>query len=704
MDFPDLTRLIEPQSVMVVGASERQGSIGRHILENLLVHSEFAGDLYPVNPRLDSVLGRPCWRSVERVPTAAVDVAVVAVPAAHTLAELHACASRGVRFAVVVTSGFAETSVDGRRMQTEMLALARATGMRIYGPNSPGISNINRRIGLSISPAFKTDRLGGPIALITQGGGLGRTFLQGMERGIGVGLWCSTGNEADLQLSDFVHHVAGAEDIKAVALIVEGVRDGRRFMAAARAASAAGKPIVALKVGRSEYGVRAALSHTASLAGSAEINSAVFRELGVIEVDDLDELVETAALLCRLPPRLGGKVCVYSFSGGTSALAADMVGAAGLELGTFQPDTIAGLKGIAPAYAALDNPVDLTTEVFSRRDLNARCLRQVAADRGIDVVLFPTPADYGVITDQAAVDLVEVQKEAGDKLIVPVWMSDHYGKGYYHLQEHGYPPFRSMGKAVKAIARVVAWSNRPVAGTVELPGAVPPESLAASGVRRGLLSEPDAKSLLATYGVPVPEGRIAHSEEDAVRCTETCGWPAALKIVALGLVHKSDIGGVRLGIRTLAEAGSAYREMIAAVGERHPELLMEGVLVERMVTAPGLELLVGVHRDAVFGLVLSFGLGGLWVETLKDVTHRTLPLSRAEATRMIREIRAWPLLAGARGRPVSDISALETLLLQISDFAVAQGGALEEMDLNPVWIGPTGAGVQVLDAVIRFAK
>ncbi len=704
MDFPDLTRLIEPRSVMVVGASERQGSSGRHILENLLDHSEFAGDLYPVNPRLDSVLGRPCWRSVERVPTAAVDVAVVAVPAAHTLTELHACASRGVRFAVVVTSGFAETGAEGKRMQTEMRALAKATGMRIYGPNSPGISNINRRIGLSISPAFKTDRLGGPIALITQGGGLGRTFLQGMERGIGVGLWCSTGNEADLQLSDFVHHAADAEDIKVVALIVEGFRDGRRFMAAVRAAAAAGKPIVALKVGRSEYGVRAALSHTASLAGSAEINSAVFRELGVIEVDDLDELVETAALLCRLPRPLGGKVCVYSFSGGTSALAADMVGAAGLELGTFQPDTIAGLKSIAPAYAALDNPVDLTSEVFSRRDLNARCLRQVAADSGIDIVLFPTPADYGVITDQAAADLVEVQKETGDKLIVPVWMSDRYGKGYYHLQQHGYPPFRSMGKAVKAIARVVAWSRRPVAATVEPPGAALPESLATVGVKRGLLSEPDAKSLLATYGVPVPAGRIARSEEDAVRCAETCGWPVAFKIVALGLVHKSDIGGVRLGIRTLAEAGSAYREMIAGVRERRPDLSVDGVLVERMVTAPGLELLVGVHRDAVFGLVLSFGLGGLWVETLKDVTHRTLPLSRAEAARMMREIRAWPLLAGARGRPVSDISALETLLLQISDFAVAQADALEEMDLNPVWIGPTGAGVQVLDAVIRFAK
>jgi acyl-CoA synthetase (NDP forming) len=697
MHFDDLTYLLKPRSVMVVGASDREKSLGRSALDNLLVTSNFTGPIYLVNSSKDTVSGRQCWRSVEEVPAGPIDVALVLVPAAHVVEALRACARRGVSFAVVCTSGFAEVGPEGQRVQAEMARLAQVSGMRIYGPNCPGLFNINQRVGLTISTEFKADLEGGPIALVTQGGGLGRGFFQTVRHfGVGVGLWCSTGNEADLEISDFLHHVARQPDLKVVALVAEGFGDGRRFMAAARAVAAAGKPIVILKIGRSDYGIKATVSHTASLAGSAAINSAVFRELGIIEVDDLDELAQTACLLSRLPANFGSKVCVYSFSGGASAFAADMIGLVGLELAVLQPETSRRLKEIAPSYAALDNPIDLSTDVFTRGDLNLLCLREVAADSGIHIILVPIPADYSSTTDQLANDLVAVQAANKDTLIVPVWMSERHSPGYEHLLQNGLQPLPSLRNATRILSRIVAWTKRPVDVRASS------SDVAKSSGVRGLISEHEAKELLGARGISVPSGKLVKGADAAAQAAQKIGFPVVLKIVADGLTHKSEVGGVRLNVTTSGEARDAYTKMMGDVLRHRPNLKIDGILVESMTTANGLELLVGVHRDEVFGLVLSLGLGGIWVETLNDVAHRTLPLSDVQAAQMIEEIQAWPLLAGSRGRPRSDIDALKALLQKISDFAVAEEGSLEEMDLNPVWIGPEGSGVRILDAVVRF--
>jgi len=682
-DFPDLSRLLAPRSVAILGASERPRSVGCDTLRNLAEHSDFDGAIFPVNPGRDSVLGLRAYPDMAALP-GPVDVAVLCLPAGAVIAALRDCAAAGTGFAVVFTSGFGETGAEGRAIEAEMAAIARESGMRIYGPNSPGLSNINRRLGLTFSPVFKDDRLGGGIGLVTQGGGLGRAFIQASERGIGTGLWCSTGNEADLTMADFVHHMVGDPDIRVIALLAEGFRDGPRFLRAARAAARAGKPVVAMKVGKSDYGVAATRSHTAALAGSAAVTSALFRQHGIVEVDDLDELIDTAALFERagIAPRRG--ICVYSFSGGTAALAADMVGSAGLTLSELAPDTRAGLRALAPSYAAVDNPVDLTTQVFTEDTLNRDCLSLVAHDPATDVVLLPIPADYGPITDRSAEDMVALAADS-PALLLPVWMSGHRAQGYARLNEAGLAPFRSLGKAVTALGRLI-WR-----GGWQLSEAAAP---ALPELPPGDLDEAQAKAALAALGLTVPEGRVVASADAAQGAAREIGFPVVLKALVPGLLHKTEAGAVAIGLADADALASAWEAMAAALARQGHGL--ERALVERMEQGPGVEVMAGLHRDPVFGPVVSFGLGGVMVEALGDVTHRAAPFGRAEARAMIDEIRGRALLGPLRGRPGADLDALADLLVTVA--ALGARGDIAEMDLNPVRAGPAGA--VVLDAVI----
>ena len=343
----DIARLINPRSIALIGASEREASIGERTMTNLLQHSQFSGEVYLVNPTKQEIRGMRCWSSITALP-ATPDVAVVVVPASGVLAVIEECVARGVLFAVILSSGFGEAGAEGERAQQRMKEIAQAGGLRLYGPNCPGLVNVNQRLGLTFSPSFPHDLTKGPIGLATQGGGLGRNVMQAMERGIGIGLWASTGNEVDLQVADFIHYMADAPDIKVIATLLEGIKDGPKFIAAVRRAAQNGKPVIALKVGRSEYGRRAAQSHTASLTGSAEVNSAVFRQFGVIEVHDIDELVDTAWLFARAMPTAQEGIGIYCSSGGTAALTADAVGAGGLTLAEFAAETTAILKNKLP--------------------------------------------------------------------------------------------------------------------------------------------------------------------------------------------------------------------------------------------------------------------------------------------------------------------------------------------------------------------
>ncbi|MCT9118490.1 acetate--CoA ligase family protein [Cupriavidus gilardii] len=702
----DLSHLIHPRSIALVGASDRANSIGERTLTNLVKHSRFDGELYLVNPGKSELMGRRCWPSVASLPDTP-DVAVVVVPASGVLAVLEECAARGVRFAVILSSGFGETGAEGEREQQRMRALAERSGMRLYGPNCPGLTNVNAQLGMTFSPSFPHDLVKGPIGLATQGGGLGRNVMQAMERGIGIGLWASTGNEVDLQVADFIHYMADAPDIKVIATLLEGIKDGARFAAAVQRAAANGKPVVALKVGRSEYGRRAAQSHTASLTGSAEVNSAVFRQLGVIEVHDIDELVDTAWLLARALPTERDALAIYCSSGGTSALTADAVGAEGLTLAGFAPQTTELLRTALPGYAAIGNPVDTTAAVLSDATLIEKTLGAVASDPNVGLVVVPITLDYGETTTRMASHIIQAQ-QATSTPIVPIWMSDRLGDGYKLLVQHGFAPPRSVNKAIAAVRRWTEYGHwyrghagRQLARVPTVPSQ-PEEGTIATRV----LSEAEAKGRLRDAGIRLLPSEVAGSAEDAARIAEAMGFPVVAKIASAQILHKSDIGGVRVGLSDASAVREAWLAILAAARSHCPGAAIDGVLIEKMAPAGGLELIIGVTRDPTFGHVLTFGSGGIHVEVLRDVSRRMLPLADGDAAAMIREIRAWPLLAGSRGRPPVDVAALEALLQQVSDFVRDNAAWIEEIDLNPVWVdlvreaGKPTDGAMPLDAVI----
>lgn len=694
-EFPDLSALFLPRSIALVGASDKPDSIGARTLENLTTYSKWAGQLMLVNPRGGEIQGRTCFRSVRELPDTP-DVAILAVRADQVLDSLRECDARRMPFAIVFTSGFGETGEEGRAVEAQMREIARESGMRIYGPNCPGLNNMNAGLGMTFSPAWRLDTRPGPIGLATQGGGLGRSFLQAMDRGVGIGLWCSGGNEVDLEVSDYIHAMADAPDIRVIVTVLEGVRNGPRFMAAALHAARRGKPIVAIKIGKSEYGIKAAQSHTAAIAGSAEINSAVFRELGIIEVDDIDEMIDVASLLARRPPTGREHVAVYSFSGGTVALLSDRIGAEGLKMSTFAPETLAGLRAALPSYAAIDNPVDVTAEVLVNKDITYTTLKTTASDPNTDVVIVPIPVEYGRTTQLMAESMVRVQREVGIP-IVPVWMSDRTGEGLRILIEGGLMPLRSVRNTVRAIQRYAQWGRWRSA----FDAAWEPLGSTGAAPATRALDEATAKRVLRDAGIPTPLGEVVHTAAYAAAAFGRISpSKAVMKVVSSTITHKTDVGGVKLGIDSPAGAAAAFDAIVEKVSASSGAEAIDGVLVEPMLPSPFVEAVIGIHRDPVFGHVCTFGLGGVAIELFKDVSRRLLPLTEASAREMVLETRCHQLLVGHRGQGAHDVDALVDTLLKLSDFVTRHARVVEELEINPLAVRPKGQGVSALDAVL----
>ena len=604
------------------------------------------------------------------------------LPAEGVLDVVKDCATAGVRHLLVLSSGFSETGAAGRVLQEDMVRLARASGMRVYGPNSPGLANIADRVLLSMSPVAGSDVTSGPVGLVTQGGGIGRALMQWMDRGLGIGLWCSPGNEADLDIADFVHHMVTDDRIRVIGAVVEGFSEGRKFLDAADRARAAGKPVVVLKIGRSEYGQQTAASHTASIAGNDAVASAVFAQYGVVRVDDVDELGEALQLFSRalaVTDRDVTRTCVYSFSGGTASLAADLVGSAGLKLATFDAATSAALTARAPAFGFVDNPVDLTTKVFTDGDLNRAVFELICNDPDVGSVLFAMPADYAESTVSVSTDAVEIARSTGT-LLIPVWMSPRRGGGYQVLLAAGLAPMDGVYRAVQALRRFAEW--RAPAGTGPPgPGAETPGPALATSERA--LTYEQSRELLSSAGVRVPRESFVTSAQGAAEAAERIGGPVAMKLSAPGLIHKTEVGGVRLGIRGGEQAGAAFAEMASPGRLASFGIEADGVFVQEMV-AGGLDLLVSAHDDNVFGAVLTVGAGGVATEVELDVVHLAIPFTGEELLRALRGLRLWPHLAGFRGEPGCDLSVLASVARTIAEVYLATASSLAEIEINPL--------------------
>jgi acyl-CoA synthetase (NDP forming) len=695
----DLDRFFHPRTVAVIGASETRSRPNGAMTRRIKAWADEHGATFtPVHPKHDTVLGVPCVRSVDAVD-GDLDLAVILTgQAVDTFEEVM---QRRAAFAVIFAAGFSEAGDDGEALEARLAGLVSAGETHLLGPNT----------NLNAFSEFRTDLDGPAIALVTQSGHQGRPIFQGQELGIRLTHWAPTGNEVDLEFADFATYFADQAEVGVIAAYIEGFKDGRTLMLAADHAARARTPIVVVKVGRTEAGRTMAKAHTGHLTGTDAVVSALFRQLGVTRVDGLDELLETSAALARTrpvdatPPSWGPDgpgVCIYAVSGGTGAHMADMVSAAGLCLPPLTDETQAALHdGLVPAYLRVSNPVDCGGPPVAD-ERGRRILDLVLADPNVDVLVVPITGAVDLFSDPMTRDLVEVARTT-TKPIFAVWgappgTDDTF---YRRMLDGGLPVFRTFGNCVGALrAYADYWSfARTFASALDAVPTEPSTAAAAaiellvSAPRGDSLTEHASKQVLAAYGIPVTDDTLVTTADDAATAGVAIGFPVVLKASGAALAHKSDRGLVRLGIDSPEAARSTATELLGTDG-------VDGVLVCQQVDE-GVELVVGVSDDELFGPVVMVGLGGVFVEVLGDVTFRVPPFTPADAHQMLRELQGFPLLEGVRGGAAADVDAIVDVIMKVQRLAMdldASEVGLAELDVNPLKVGPRGA--VALDALV----
>ncbi|WP_055490437.1 acetate--CoA ligase family protein [Streptomyces sp. TP-A0356] len=689
-DVPDLDRFFRPGSLAVVGASDAEGRPGTGITRQLLGWAERVGArLHPVHPTRRSVFGIPCSASLADLPEQ-VDLAVLLV--SDPLPVIEELDAAKVKFAVAFASGFAETGAQGAAAQARLAAAVERSGVRLLGPNT----NLN---------AFERirDDLDGPaIALITQSGHQGRPVFALQELGVRLSHWAPTGNEADLEAADFISYFAERPEVGAIACYIEGLKDGRSFLLAADRAARRGVPIVAIKVGRTETGARTAASHTGKLTGADDVVDAAMRQYGVIRVDGLDELQDTATLLARArTPRADG-VVVYSISGGTGAHVADLASEAGLHLPVLSEARQAELHQWIPEYLSVANPVDNGGHPVGDRR-GRKIIDAILDDPEVGVLICPVTGPFPPLSDKLAQDLVDAAEHT-DKLVCVVWGSPVGTEAAYRetlLGSSRVATFRTVANCITAV-RAHLDHHRFVRGYRspfdEAPRTPKPSFRKARELMRPgqQLSEHAAKQLLRAYGIRVPREQLVTSAAAAVRAAGLVGYPVVMKASGAQIAHKTELGLVKIGLTSASQVRDAYRELTEIA--RHEGIRLDGVLVCQMVER-GVEMVVGVSHDPLFGPTVTVGLGGVLVEVLRDAAVRVPPFGEEQARAMLSELRGRALLDGVRGRPPADLDALVEVVLRVQRMALELGDEIAELDINPLMVLPRGQGAVALDAL-----
>ncbi|MEV6835351.1 acetate--CoA ligase family protein [Streptomyces sp. NPDC051133] len=690
-DVPDLSRFFRPESVAVIGASDAEGRPNTGITRQLLAWAERVGArVHPVHPSRRSVFGVPCVASVAKLPEQ-VDLAVLLV--ADPLPVVEQLTEAKVKFAVAFASGFAETGEAGAEAQARLAQAVRRSGLRLLGPNT----------NLNAFERFREDLTGPAIALITQSGHQGRPVFALQELGIRLSHWAPTGNEADLETSDFISWFAEQPEVGAVACYVEGLKDGRAFLLAADRAARRKVPVVAVKVGRTEAGARTAASHTGKLTGADDVVDAAMRQFGVVRVDGLDELQDTAALLARArAPRAEG-VAVYSISGGTGAHVADLATAAGLHLPRLSEARQAELHQWIPEYLSVANPVDNGGHPVGD-ERGRKIIDALLADPSIGVLICPVTGPFPPLSDRLVADLVAAAEET-DKLVCVVWGSPVGTEPAYRevlLGSARVATFRTVGNCLTAVRawlahhRFTADYRSPFDEAPRTPS--PSFRKAEALMRPGQqLSEHAAKQLLRAYGIRVPREQLVTSAAGAVRAAAQVGYPVVMKASGAQIAHKTELGLVKVGLTSASQVRDAYRELTDIA--RYEGVPLDGVLVCQMVEQ-GVEMVVGVTHDELFGPTVTVGLGGVLVEVLRDAAVRVPPFGEDQARAMLTELRGRALLDGVRGRPPADLDALVEVVLRVQRMALELGERIAELDINPLMVLPRGQGAVALDALV----
>ncbi|MBB5690199.1 acetate--CoA ligase family protein [Roseomonas alkaliterrae] len=694
-------RIVAPRSVAVIGASEDVGKFGGRVIHYLIRHG-FPGTLLPINPNRATIRGLPAWPRVSDAPLAP-DVAILAVPAATLEAQIADCAKAGVGACIVITGKLAEAGPEGAALQDRVVAMARGAGMRILGPNCLGIFNPVDRAMLSSSLALEEpDFAPGGIGLVSQSGALMGTLLSfGRHHGARFSRCISVGNQADLTLEDFLAYLLEDEATRTIGLYVEGLRDAPRFRALLKAARVAGKPVFAVKAGRSEAGAKAARSHTASLAGAFPVFEAICREAGAVVLDDPQAMILACDAAIRLPPwpAAGLGLAPIASSGGSTVTFADMMPAFGLRLAEMAPATCAVLGDWMPeSHVAL--PVDTGSfHEGTRGDGLAACIRAFMADPDVGAVAVPMTTQPDMAGRTA---LFPPLAREGGKPLLYVMTAGAVGDASRAVMRAADFPFYDRMADALAVARALdaeaAGRARAQAAMPARPeGAGPPPALSA-----GPLTEGEAKRLLAAYGIPVTREATVADADAAAAAARAIGYPVVLKGVSRAVVHKSDLGLVRLGLAEEEALRMAFAEVTQALDRAAPGA-GEGCVVQEMARGEA-ELFLGAMHDAQFGPMVMVGAGGVLVEFLQDVRMAPAPLAAGDARALIEGLRMAPLLRGLRGRPAADLAAAADALVRLSWLAADLGPRIAELDVNPLILRAEGQGAIAVDARATIAE
>ncbi|KKM10090.1 hypothetical protein SY88_15735 [Clostridiales bacterium PH28_bin88] len=702
----ELKSFFYPRSVAIIGASSNLETVsGRPI--KYLADNGYQGKIFPVNPKYSEIFGYQCYPSVADIPDE-VDMAIVAVSVQRLFGSLEECAAKGVKNAVIFTSGFAEVGEEGRELQQRLADLAQKSGMRICGPNCIGTVNLPGRVVASFSPIFEKGGFReGPVGLVSQSGALGHgLFTFAEEAGLGFSYVISSGNEVDLTTADYLRFMVEDPATRVIMVYLEGWRDGEEFFAITERARQQRKPILIVKVGRTQVGTKAAMSHTASLTGSDSVYEALFRQTGVIRADDLSDLVNMA--IAFVPGKIpeGNGLAVVTASGGAGILMADHAEAHGLVLPELDGETKEELLKIIPSFGSAMNPVDVTGQVLNDTTLFRKTMNILLADPKVHMVTVMFSTSTGQLALQLATDIAAVANST-EKPVVVTWSGARglAPEARQLLKDKGVPCYDTPGQTAGALAALVKYGQflRKMEGRDETAVTSSYAPVMDPGWLREVparaLTERESKKVLQAYGIPVTREGLATTATEAGDLAEEIGFPVCVKVESPQIMHKTEARAIRLNLSSREEVEEAFQEVVANARSYNPAAEIKGAVVQEMV-GQGTEVIVGVNNDSPFGPVIMFGLGGIFVEVLKDVSRRIAPLSKADAEEMIAEIKGYPLLRGVRGRPPADRDALVDALLKVSRMAVELREDISELDINPLIVLPQGQGVRVADALL----
>ncbi|MFA5488590.1 MAG: acetate--CoA ligase family protein [Candidimonas sp.] len=697
-----LDAFFRPQGIAVIGASADFKKMPGRPIEFLRRHG-YKGAIYPVNPKYESLNGIPCFPSIAALPDR-VDLALISIANKDVIALARQCAERGIKAVTILSGGFSETGLaEGRQMEEDLRRVCETTGLRVCGPNAQGGANLFDNVIATYSVAADRPALvSGPVGLISQSGVFGGLlFSLAQETKQGIGLVISTGNELDVGFSECVRYMASDERVKLVAGYVESIKDSAQdFFGALEEAAKRGKPVVLLKTGRTERGLDAAASHTGALASGDDGYAAAFKRAGVVRANDDNELRDliTGFSAGRFPA--GPRVAITSMSGGAATLLTDQCSDAGLDVvAQLCASTLQALKNMLPPIAGISNPIDVTAQMMAEPDLLARTAKALADDERVDIVI----VFLGMcqVIQAPLVESLADMYASTNKPVLVTWLAGDPSV-YAEMRSRGIPVFSDTRGCVAAARGLLEYAGMRRRRT-ETAASDGEATEALTRVRRvltdwlddypGPVTEVQAKRLLRALDMPVPEGDIARSAQAAKAIAREIGLPVVMKLQSQTVQHKSDVGGVRVGVRSEEEVQEAFDSLMAI------EPGADGVLVEAMAGG-GAEIILGAKNHPVFGPMIMAGMGGIFTEVYKDVASRLAPITLSDAQEMLEELRGYPILRGMRGATPVDIETLKQLMVRVSVLAKAGEGRIGEMDLNPVRVLREGDGVQILDALI----